>query len=559
MNTRFENNMVSQGLIQAVNGSRIQMEQTHFKGNSMTNPETHQSAVFVTNNSSVLLDQCSFYSNLGRCLHSFNNATVSIKNSTFKDNTIFDHKDKPVIYSEGPHNYVYLLQKTFIQGSRSMYFPLSIVEGTAHVGVSGTTLEINDSKFRVTNYWFIIAEANSSIIITSCVFEVNSYILLVESSNLRVNDTTFKGEAIPIIGEGIVIWSASHAVLNFTNCTFASIRVLSEAYRQVLISIRDSRIAYITNNWYILGDLRQSKIHIVKTNITDISRDTNFQEMLKASSASTVILEDCLIARNLRLGQIKVTENSSVLVYNSRFVNNSGSDTDEPDSISDSDGIFNIYKGRLYIKNSEFRNNTGAYRKPVIAERCMVELNANRFEENCDKETSGLMTTTLSSLRIINNVFVNNSCGGTTIWIKSESIMEYKNYLWVENSSFIGNIALGSFISANYLGEMVIQNSTFMGGMIFLVVATDVIKIRISDSRFRVTGPTKEAHLKISPSSESSPPTTLLTHELNITADDEINRVHEFHGWLYPVTSGSLLERETVFASGEWFCRITTQ
>ena len=210
-------------------------------------------------------------------------------------------------------------------------------------------------------------------------------------------------------------------------------------------------------------------------------------------------------------------------------------------------GFLKSRKVRLSLTGSHFENNIGGYHVVVIATWSTIYLQNVVMKENGNRDHGGLLRATSSSVEIIDSTVQNNHCINTLFDIRSEIIASYNSdYILVKNCTFQNNVANGSLILADNLHEMAIQDSTFMGEMHFLIIADGVPEIRIAGSTFRASGSTKEAHLKITPSESF-----LLTDKLNITSDNITNPVHEFSGWLYPVTSGTLTERETVFASGE--------
>ena len=503
----MENNIGEDGLIKVSNSSQLYVNNSRFQNNGGSHVSV--AIISAKFNSLVVVEKSEFYRNeaaKGSCLSAFQNTTVIVKKSIFESNSALyggalfcskgnvsgknmhvnqDGKGRTVcilhycqfinnianlsggaLYFYNAHGNIFtsrFLNNTALQTGGSMTACyLSAINITScnfttsmvlHYGAliyieENVNLILNNTYFHNN---FATSETMSSIwasnhcrmSINECYFtslkkfSKNILLTITNSTKITVTNSIFQ------IEEFMTLHASDACHGHFRNCSFLRFNALILATRQIIISIEDSTLegCWFCETAIIIRN--KCIINITGTSITDSTYSGPF---ISAQSQSSVLMHDCLYARNNRHFHLVSTDHSTLTITQCQFSNNSLT-------------LFNVTQGIVSIQDSLFRRNRASENTIVYAFDSYLELSDSILDKNqVQSYHHGLITTYSSNVSLYNCSFANNGvqCG---ILVLESRVKTTGNYGRIKSCKFVNSTR--NLIRAENMSDISLQSSEF--------------------------------------------------------------------------------------------------
>ena len=291
-------------------------------------------------------------------------------------------------------------------------------------------------------------------------FTLHSY------NTIKITDSTFKGSTD--FATRTVVSAKDNVIANFVRCKFTgSLRIIDT--RQSIVTFTKCQFINATSEDSLISLSGNSHLQITDSSIMYLEQ--NEHPFVEISMDSLITMTGCLYFKSHRKSNFLVGNYSTVRIYNSFFVNNTGD--------GDYAAILSVVFGKLDVQNTTFTQNTGrqsiilsAYKSDIELRDTNITLN-NYIKE--ELESAVIISARLSSLSFLNCLMLNN-----TMTFSISVYSQPEHYYWMIRCT-IADISGG--INLNGMSDVLFEESLFINSGSFYFFSRDAdAVVRISKS-----------------------------------------------------------------------------
>ena len=286
--------------------------------------------------------------------------------------------------------------------------------------------------------------------------------------------TFFNFDSCEFIGGAII---AFHSTIDISQSTFEANRA---DYGGAIFAFNS--IININGNTSFINNTAVGGGVIASFNSNIIMNESTFHNniaseaggvLLFVSGSITIEASEFVSNKGTSLGGVLNSDRSNVTIKASEFYS----------TAAHYGGVFHVSECAIKIESSKFDDSSSSLGGVFLAYTCEIAIESSEFNDNHANMTGAALVSSNSTITIDSSTFTENSSPmGAVIYAIEGSMIEYCNYLLVENntadrygviylsdSEFQGNDS-GNFTFSNNLGSLVAFNSnvTFSGYATFV-------------------------------------------------------------------------------------------